>query len=254
MQSFHPYNSITININIESQKEFLEDFVICIGNIKASNGYLTDKKEIGKILQYLKVLLDVQEREKIYGFLCNYTNIKFFYVYKQHLSNSYEYYESQELELFSSSSYTSSSIRQTKRRRFENLTNLSINKKSWKIFSKFLTMNSNFYEYKRLMIDPYDDVFTNRYMIKKKLGNGFTSMVYLLEKTNSQHLNKNLQFHVIKILKQSSYSEFFLREIEIGKQLKKCNSSKKFNLFFQDILYSLSSGKIYFLSFLFISL
>ncbi|CAF4657025.1 unnamed protein product, partial [Rotaria sp. Silwood2] len=72
-----------INISIETPKEFLEDFVVCVGDLKASNSSLTDKATIGEILQYLKIILDVQRREMIYGFLCNYKYMKFFYVEKK---------------------------------------------------------------------------------------------------------------------------------------------------------------------------
>ncbi|CAF3866152.1 unnamed protein product [Rotaria sp. Silwood1] len=47
-------------------------------------------------------------------------------------------------------------------------------------------MSDNFYEYATLNIDPRDDLLDCRYMIRKKLGAGLTSMVYLLEKKACQ--------------------------------------------------------------------
>ncbi|CAF5154749.1 unnamed protein product [Rotaria sp. Silwood1] len=64
----------------------------------------------------------------------------------------------------------------------ENARKLDVNKDTWKIFTNFLTMNTNFYQYTRLNIDPHDDLLGDRYMITKKLGFVISSMVYLLEK------------------------------------------------------------------------
>ncbi|CAM4784273.1 unnamed protein product [Rotaria magnacalcarata] len=235
-----------ININIETQQQLLEDFVVFVGDLKAADVRLTDRAAMGQILQYLKVLIDVQQRQKIYGFLSNYKHMKFFYVEKLS-SNSYEYFESQELEMFSSLSETSSSSSSRSRRKInQNITNLTINKDSWKIFTKFLTMNYEFYQYRRLNIDPCDDLLTNRYMISKRLGNGLTSTVYLLEKIINKSSVKTLSFYVIKILTNNSYAKYFTTEMKITKELKKFHNSKKFNLYFQDILYSLSSDKYLF--------
>ncbi|CAF5224610.1 unnamed protein product, partial [Rotaria magnacalcarata] len=144
--------------------------------------------------------------------------------------------------MFSSLSETSSSSSSRSRRKInQNITNLTINKDSWKIFTKFLTMNYEFYPYRRLNIDPCDDLLTNRYMISKRLGNGLTSTVYLLEKIINKSSVKTLSFYVIKILTNNSYAKYFTTEMKITKELKKFHNSKKFNLYFQDILYSLSS-------------
>ncbi|CAF4039670.1 unnamed protein product, partial [Rotaria sp. Silwood1] len=53
---------------------------------------------------------------------------------------------------------------------------LRFNKDTWKIFIKFLTMNNEFYEYTTLDIDAHDDLLDDRYTIRTRLGNGFTSV------------------------------------------------------------------------------
>jgi hypothetical protein len=176
--------------------------------------------------------------------------MKYFYVEK--LSpDSYEYFESQELELFSLMSDASSSSTGRSSKKITRTENLIINKDSWKILGQFLTMNYKFYEYRRLNIDPSDAFVSDQYMITKRLGNGLTSTVYLLEKTKSKSSVKNLSCYVIKILTNNSYAKYFSTELKITKQLKKFNDLKKFNLYFQDILYLLSSGKIYFFALMF---
>ncbi|CAF2070623.1 unnamed protein product [Rotaria magnacalcarata] len=234
-----------IHINIKTQKQILEDFVVLVGDLKAPDVRLTDRAAMGQILQYLKVLLDVQQRQKIYGFLCNFKHLKYFYVEKLS-SNSYEYFQSQELELFISMSDASSSSTGRSGKKIRSTENLIINTDSWKILGKFLTMNYKFYEYRRLNIDPSDDFVSGQYMITKRLGNGLTSTVYLLEKIKRKSSVKTLSCYVIKILTNNSYAKYFSAEMKITKQLKKFNNSKKFNLYFQDIVYSLSSEKYLF--------
>ncbi|CAF3827458.1 unnamed protein product [Rotaria sp. Silwood1] len=107
-------------------------------------------------------------------------------------------------------------------------------------------MNIDFYQYTRLNIDPHDDLLGDRYMITKNLGFGVSSIVYLLEKNEDNHSVEDSQYYVMKILKQSKYSECFQEEIEMTKKLKEFNDLNKFHLFFQDILYSLSSDKYLF--------
>ncbi|CAF3933050.1 unnamed protein product [Rotaria sp. Silwood1] len=103
-------------------------------------------------------------------------------------------------------------------------------------------MSDNFYEYATLNIDPRDDLLDCRYMIRKKLGAGLTSMVYLLEKKEDNYLIEDPSHYIMKILKENNYSEYFLNEINITEKLKQFDNSHKFYLFFQDILSPLSSS------------
>ncbi|CAF4356899.1 unnamed protein product, partial [Rotaria sordida] len=73
-------------------------------------------------------------------------------------------------------------------------------------------------------------------MITKKLGKGVTSIVYLLEKNEDNHLAEDSSHYVMKILKKSEFSECFLNEVKIAKKLKRFKDSNKFDLFFQNII------------------
>ncbi|CAF3248316.1 unnamed protein product [Rotaria sp. Silwood2] len=233
-----------ININIDQEKPCLEDFVVCLGNLISPYVSLSVNSMIEEILLYLKIILEVQHRETIYGFLSNYTHIKFFYVKNKSNSDSYETFQSQELEMFTYLSESLLSIEKSTTTT-EYTRKLGVNKDTWKIFTNFLTMNINFYQYTRLNIDPNDDLLGDRYMIIKKLGIGLTSMVYLLKKNENNHSVEDSPHHVMKILKESEYSECFLQEVKMTKKLKEFNDLNKFHLFFQDILYPLSSGKAF---------
>ncbi|CAF5065095.1 unnamed protein product, partial [Rotaria sp. Silwood1] len=107
-----------------------------------------------------------QSRKIIFGFLSNYTHIKFFHVHKNSYSNSYEYFQSQELEMFNYlseilSSIDTSTITENKRK-------LGVNKDTWNIFIEFLTMDFCYYYYEGLQINPDDDLLGDRYMITKE--------------------------------------------------------------------------------------
>jgi hypothetical protein len=67
-----------INIHIKTECQSLQDFVVCVGEIKGPHVAISDKSAKGQILQYLQTLLTVQDRERIYGFLTNFTYITFF--------------------------------------------------------------------------------------------------------------------------------------------------------------------------------
>ncbi|CAF4005588.1 unnamed protein product [Rotaria sordida] len=230
-----------INIDIDQEESCLQDFVVCLGNLISPYVSLSENSMIEEILLYLKIILLKQHREKIYGFLSNYTHIKFFYVKKESDSDSYEFFQSQELEMFIYSSEVLSSIDMSTTT--ENTRKLSVNKDTWKIFINFLTMNIDFYQYKRLNIDPNDDLLGNRYMITKKLGYGATSIVYLLEKKKDNHSAEDSSHYVIKILTRNERSECFLNEVKITKKLKRFKDSNNFHLFFQNILDQPSSIK-----------
>ncbi|CAF3888501.1 unnamed protein product [Rotaria sp. Silwood1] len=71
-------------------------------------------------------------------------------------------------------------------------------------------------------------------------------MVYLLEKNEDNHLVEDSPHHVMKILKENKYSKCFQKEVQMSKRLKRFNNLNKFHLFFQAILYLLSSDKYLF--------
>ncbi|CAF3098862.1 unnamed protein product, partial [Rotaria sp. Silwood2] len=97
-------------------------------------------------------------------------------------------------------------------------------------------MNTDFYEYETLYINPRDYLFANRYNIRKKLGNGATSMVYLLVKNEDNLLINDLHQCVIKICKDDESANLFIKEVKIIKKLRQLNISNKFDLFFENIL------------------
>ncbi|CAF3866132.1 unnamed protein product [Rotaria sp. Silwood1] len=200
--------------------------------------HLTESS-IGQMLHYLHLLLDIQNCKKIYSFSINCKQITFFYVEKESKSNLYNYYKSQDLDMFNNYSETSLPVDMIITK--EEWKNKYLNEVIWKIFTIFLTMSDNFYEYATLNINPRDDLFDCRYMIRKKLGIGLTSMVYLLEKKEDNYLIEDSPHYVMKILKENNYSEYFLTEIKITEKLKQFDNSNKFYLFFQDILSPLLS-------------
>ncbi|CAF1409865.1 unnamed protein product [Rotaria sp. Silwood1] len=219
-----------VNININTGRQFLQDFMICVGEFKKSNNSPTGSS--GQMLQYLHLLLDVQKnRNKIYGFFVNNEQITFVCVKNGSKSDSYDYYQSQNLYLFGGYSKESVNMNITD----EEWKNKYLNEVTWSIFINFLTMNEKFYEYTTLNIDPYDNFLVNEYDIESKLGNGLTSMVYLLVKNANNSLN-DIKPCVIKISKDISYEKYFQNEVQRTNELKQLNGLEKFNLFFQDIL------------------
>ncbi|CAF1354068.1 unnamed protein product [Rotaria sp. Silwood1] len=95
-----------LNIDIDQEEPCLKDFIVSFGNLMSPYVSLSADSMIEEILQYLTMILAVQHREKIYGFLSNYIHIKFFYVKKKSDSEWYDFFQSQELEMFTYSSET----------------------------------------------------------------------------------------------------------------------------------------------------
>ncbi|CAF3410211.1 unnamed protein product [Rotaria socialis] len=140
------------------QSKCFQDFIVCLDELKTPPTSLDNEVTIGRVLQYLTNALKVQNRRKIYGFLANFTHITFYCTEKKPYSTSYNYYKSQNFKLFDSFSELSSSVG-TKR---------NLNKETWKIFTTYLTMNPNFYQYTTLNINPLDDLRGDRYSISKE--------------------------------------------------------------------------------------
>ncbi|CAF3932652.1 unnamed protein product, partial [Rotaria sp. Silwood1] len=120
----------------------------------------------------------------------------------------------------------------------EQLRKAYFNKDTWKIFTKFLTINIDFYDYIALNINPLDDLLGDRYNIRRKLGRGTIKMVFLLEKNEDNYSNDDLQHCVMKILTHSAYMPYMPNEVKTIQQLKQMNNLDKFNLFFEDLLYA----------------
>ncbi|CAF1387102.1 unnamed protein product [Rotaria sp. Silwood1] len=228
-----------VNINCVGGRKCLQDFIICVGEYKKSNRSMTDS--VGQIFHYLHLLLDKQNRKKIYGFLINNKQMIFLYVEKGDKPDLYDYYESENLDMFINIPKRLSSVAMS-------ITNKQWRKKylnevTWKIFTNFLTMNENFFEYRMLNIDHRDDLLGNKYEIMQKLGSGLTSMVYLLRNNENNSLNDDTELHVLKISKCHGFEENFINEVKITNELKQLNDLDKFNSFFQDILHDSPTGR-----------
>ncbi|CAF3587383.1 unnamed protein product [Rotaria sp. Silwood1] len=88
-----------VNMNIEKNKKdvCLQDFIIYLGELKGPKVSIETAAAKGQILQYLQILLELQDRKKSYGLLANSKYLKFFYVEKKPSSDEYNYYESRTL-------------------------------------------------------------------------------------------------------------------------------------------------------------
>ncbi|CAF1928962.1 unnamed protein product [Rotaria magnacalcarata] len=262
------FKNINVGINC------LQDFAVCLGELKCSNKDNTERRFIGQLLQYLSVLLKKQARPKIYGFLLNNEYIKFYYVERRPNSSDYNYYQSKPLPIYD---YSSKKLPINNRQKIttneESKKHFHYCEDTWKIFTKFLIMNMDFYRYETLNIDPCDNQL-NKYLITKRLGYGLTSKIYLLnnqennnEKQPANNNNKrkqtinnnkrkqtininkrkqenntnDIESHVIKISKENGYSSEFLNELKITEKLKE-KDIDKFKLFFQEIIYSSPTG------------
>ncbi|CAF5049211.1 unnamed protein product, partial [Rotaria magnacalcarata] len=235
-----------INVNIKKEDNYLQDFVVIIGDVKEPTKSIDDTQARNEILTYLQLLLNKQRRNKIYGFLTNIKCIKFFYVQKNSNFCLYDYFESPTLNTFDYLFDVTPSmhILTTNTSIIGQSKNISLNKETWIIFTKFLIMQKDFYEYTTLNISYIDILLPNRYSIEKKLGKGSTSNVYLLEKTESNTCIDDPEHCVIKICRQNEYSLLYLNEMKMINELKRLNISNKFNLFFEDIIHLSPAGKI----------
>ncbi|CAF0956718.1 unnamed protein product [Rotaria sordida] len=233
-----------ININIKNEYQCLQDFVVIIGNIKEPTESIDDIEAKNEILMYLKILLNKQDRNKIYGFLTNNKCIKFFCVKKNSDFYLYDYFESPTLNMFDYLFNVTPSMKMFKTNTsfIEESKNISLNKETWIIFTKFLIMHKDFYEYTTLNINDIHTVLSNRYSIMKTLGKCSTSNFYLLEKTKNNIYSNDTEHCIIKIYRHNEYSSLYLNEIKIIKELKKLNISNNFNLFFEDVISLSFSG------------
>ena len=128
----------------------------------------------------MSLLLTKQARPKIYGFLLNIEYIQFYYVERRPNSVDYNYFESKSLPIYDYSSENlpinnnqKTTTDQKPRKHIQYCEN------TWKIFTKFFIMQTDFYRYETLNIGPSDNQL-NKYSITERLGYGLTSKVYLL--------------------------------------------------------------------------
>ncbi|CAM4833694.1 unnamed protein product [Rotaria magnacalcarata] len=91
-----------------------------------------------------------------------------------------------------------------------------------------------------LNIDPDESLLSDTFHIKTRLGNGATSMVYMLVQNDYNQSPDYSKLRVIKISKASEHERCFKNEVKILKQLE---SSDNFKLFYENVLNSSSTGK-----------
>ncbi|CAF4654404.1 unnamed protein product, partial [Rotaria sp. Silwood2] len=228
-----------INIDKNEEREVLQDFVICIGRFKSSNMSIDSEESIGQLMRDLVSILNVQkDRYHVYGFLTNTKRIRFYRAENRAWEGVVHYYQSDSFALFNDLRETESSSIDSITTSKESTENY-FNRDGWTLFINFLTMHSSFYEYSTLYIDSHEYLYGDKFNIKLKLGQGTTSMVYLLEKNKNNQSTDDPESFVIKICKAnraSGHSIDFQKELEILAQLKKSSDSKNFDLFFEDIV------------------
>ena len=225
------------NLNIRDEFECLRDFIICIGELKRPGVRIDAQAGIGQLCKYLTLLLNVQNRKRIYGFLFNLKHITF-YCAEMNGESCYKFYCSEPLDILhdlnenetkqnrSALSRTTSGLDAT------TLTQTVINKEAIKKLIKFLTMEPAFYAYDMLNINPHDFLYKNELYIKYRLGKGVSSIVYGL--CDNRH---KIGRHALKISTSGRFDGIFKNEIQICRKLKQLtNSDYKFNLFFTNIL------------------
>ncbi|CAF3027220.1 unnamed protein product, partial [Rotaria sp. Silwood2] len=232
-----------INIRIKDGDNCLQDFVVCLGELKRPEECINEDKYVGQLCYYLDSVLQVQNRTKVYGFITNLREIRFYYALKDNTKNSpvMTFYRSETLQIFNKPS-TSTPPAKKKKKLNQQSKQSDLNKNTIETFIKFLMMDFSFYEYKRLNIKPNDYLYQDEYRIKQRLGSGATSMAYLLVNKDYHESDNHYIFHVIKISRTHDNEKHFKNEIEIYKQLKTIDSNN-FNKFFSNIIASSPESK-----------
>ncbi|CAF3424441.1 unnamed protein product [Rotaria socialis] len=203
-----------INITKENQKQVLTDFIVCAGELKKPGVYIGLKGVVEQISRYLYYVLIQQKREKIYGFLTNTQQIKFYCLKKVEGLDLCDYYESKPFHFYTavpktSSSSSSHNVRQTTN---EKSNEICWNTDTLKIFMKFLTKDWHFYGY---------------------------SMLNINQNTN---VNTGTKRCAIKISKRNEYSDYFKNEVKMLRQLKQSEDSINFKKYFENIFASSPTG------------
>ncbi|CAF1105503.1 unnamed protein product [Rotaria magnacalcarata] len=225
-----------ININIADEYHCLQDFVICLGELKGSTSStvmgIDDVIWVEQIARYLTFVLKVQNRDKIYGFLTNLDYIRFYRVEKKD-STYCNYYRSKVFDMFRmppKPTSSSTNVIQPNPGPEERY----LNKDTIKLFIKFLTMNASFYEYTMLNIRPDDDLLGGNYYIQSILGNGATSVTYRFIQNNYNQSPATSKVLALKISKHHDYEKIFKNEANILGQLKIVNNSNNIHLFYEN--------------------
>ncbi|CAF5225919.1 unnamed protein product, partial [Rotaria magnacalcarata] len=102
---FTTFNVCTSLNYLDTTDEYysLQDFVICLGELKGSTSStvidIDDVNWVEQLARYLTLVLKVQNRDKIYGFLTNLDYIRFYRVEKKD-STYCNYYRSKVFDMF----------------------------------------------------------------------------------------------------------------------------------------------------------
>jgi hypothetical protein len=232
-----------VNINVQDEYDSLRDFLVCIGELKQSgtSAPIDEPESVRQLLRYLTYILKVQQRRRVYGFITNITNIRFYYA-EQLDEEPIVYYQSQNFEMFNYLLKTTSSSSSSVNRIDTSARTRCFDETTLKILIKFLTMDTNFYGYTTLNINADDYLYDDKFYIRMRSGNGATSFVYSLG-NNNQSVN-NSECSIIKISKHDKYSKYFINEVKILEKLKQSDNSNNFDLFFENVYSSSLTGKI----------
>ncbi|CAF5128553.1 unnamed protein product, partial [Rotaria magnacalcarata] len=243
----------SIKIDQDNEQEALQDFAVCLGEFKSTlKESLEDKSWIAQLLRHLDLILAVQNRDQVYGFLTNVQYIRFYCAEKSENSSFNNYYQSKDFNMFFMPSESSSCVDTLQHFNMffmpsessSCVDTLQLNKKpkqrvlnidTMELFIKFLTMNASFYEYRTLNIDPDESLLSDTFHIKTRLGFGATSMVYMLAQNDYNQSPDYSKLRVIKISKAREHERCFKNEVNILKQLE---SSDNFKLFYENVLNS----------------
>jgi hypothetical protein len=107
-------------------------------------------------------ILCQQHRRKVFGLLINGETITFYSTEETSNPNFYDYLQSEPLEFFTDSScMKSSSDIINKRKKLSNEIGLNIN--TLKMLVKFLTMDSKFYGYTMLNVNPNENLHQDKF-------------------------------------------------------------------------------------------
>ncbi|CAF1943323.1 unnamed protein product [Rotaria magnacalcarata] len=229
----------SIKIDQDNEQEALQDFAVCLGEFKSTlKESLEDKSWIAQLLRHLDLILAVQNRDQVYGFLTNVQYIRFYCAEKSENSSFNNYYQSKDFNMFFMPSESSSCVDTLQLNKKPKQRVLNID--TMELFIKFLTMNASFYEYRTLNIDPDESLLSDTFHIKTRLGFGATSMVYMLAQNDYNQSPDYSKLRVIKISKAREHERCFKNEVNILKQLE---SSDNFKLFYENVLNSSPTGK-----------
>ncbi|CAF4620907.1 unnamed protein product, partial [Rotaria magnacalcarata] len=101
----------SIKIDQDNEQEALQDFAVCLGEFKSTlSESLEHKSWIAQLLRHLDLILAVQNRDQVYGFLTNIQYIRFYCAEKNENSSFNNYYQSKDFNMFFMPSESSSCV------------------------------------------------------------------------------------------------------------------------------------------------